>query len=420
MNKKLLAHGMVLVLLVLMLAAFGGSASAESTAAGLSGTITVSTLAGDPFQSSWRAMFDKFQEETGVTVELDAIPWENLREKQVLELASGSGSYDVVYVHPFWFEDLASNGYLVPITEYCNQAELDKYVKNLLELYSYNGQLYGLPDWIATQILAYRKDLFDNAGLPAPKTWADVVNAAKTLADGDNLYGITFPGKNSGALAGIFNTCLLSNSSWLLDDSGKPNIDTTQAAETVEFLKTLSAYAPPGYQNFHWEESSTVAGSGKAAMALLMTTNVNWLEDPTRSETVGLWGYAPIANTEPGGMVDSYCWSVTQSSKNKDAAAALVRFMGDTDVQVYLTEHMGTAGATIGYYKDTTLLERYPILTAMNQAFGHSAPNPAWNTWSAEQDVLETGLQNVFSGKSTAEEVLEAAQAKMMEGANGQ
>ena len=52
----------------------------------LSGELVVATWAGDPFQSAWQDMFTKFEEETGVKIIMDPIPWENLREKSALEL----------------------------------------------------------------------------------------------------------------------------------------------------------------------------------------------------------------------------------------------------------------------------------------------------------------------------------------------
>jgi len=390
--------------------ATGSSQSSRSST-----SITVSTFAGEPYQSAWRAMFDKFQAANNVTIVQDAVPWENMREKQILELSSGSGSYDVVYVHPFWFQDLASNGYLVPIDNYCDSAERDKYVQSLLDLYAYKGKVYGLPEFIVTQILGYRKDLFASAGLSAPKNWDDILKLAGSLANGDNMYGITFPAKKGGALAGIFNACLLSNNGWILDKNGKPSINSTAAIETAEFLQKLSKYAPPGYQNFHWDESGTVACNGKAAMILLATNNVPWLEDPSRSVTVGKWDYVPISNKTNGGMVDSYCWSVAKTTKNMNASTALVKFMADTDVQVYLTGKMGTAGATKAYYDNKDLLASHPELKAMNLAFENSAPNPSWATWSAEQDILETGLQDLFNGKTQAKDFLDAVQAKMIE-----
>ena len=394
--------------------ALPGKASPAPKALAISGEVVVSTLAGDPFQSSWRSLFDKFEQKTGVKVVLDAVPWENLREKQALELASGSGAYDVVYIHPLWFGEFTGNDYLLPVMDYCDQTVLDKFVPSLLDLYNKGGKVYGLPDWIATQVLAYRTDLFEKAGIAVPKTWQDILNAAEKLSNGDSMYGITFPGRKGGALAGIYCTTLLSNNGWLRDAGGNPTINTKEAVETAEFLAKLSKYAPPGYQNFHWDENAAVANSNKAAMIMLMTTNTAWLNDPGRSQTVGLWDFAAIQNKTGGGMVDSYCWSVAKSAKNKDAAAELVKYMADTDSQIFLTEKCGTSGATKAYYENEKLVKETPVLSAMNQAFANSKPNPAWNTWAAEQEVLETNLQAVFDGKMSAADAMAGVQAKML------
>ena len=410
MKKKVLVFAVIIIMVMTVF-----SACSKQQKSGGSVTLTVSTFAGDPYQSAWRVMFDKFETDHGVTIVHDAIPWETMREKQALELSSGSGSYDVVYVHPFWFEDLASNGYLVPIDDYCSSAERSKYVESLLDLYAYQGKVYGLPEFIVTQILGYRKDLFASAGLSAPKNWDDVLNAADKLADGDNLYGITFPGRATGALAGIFMANILSNGGWILDSNGRPSINSPAAIETGEYLQKLSRYAPAGYQNFHWDENGTIACNGKAAMIFLATNNVPWLEDPGRSVTVGKWEYVPISNKSPGGMVDSYCWSVAKNTKSMDAATALVKYMADTDVQIYLTEKMGTAGASKAYYDNQDLVASHPELKAMNLAFTSAAPQPSWSSWNAEQEILETGLQNVFNGRASVRDVLNAAQAKMLE-----
>ena len=408
--KKMLLFVMILVLVMTMFVA-----CAKKAQSGGSVTITVSTFSGDPYQSSWRNMFDKFQADNGITIIQDAVPWESLGDKQILEIASGSGTYDVVYVHPFWFENLVSNGYLLPIDDYCDASERGKFIESLLSLYEYKGKVYGLPDWITTQIVGYRKDLFQQAGLSAPKSWDDILNAATKLADGDNLYGITIPGRASGPLSGVYMAALLSNGGWFTDRNGNPTANSPAAIETGEFLLKLSKLAPTGYQNFHWEQNAEVANSGKAAIILCMTSNVNWLEDPTRSRTRGQWAYVPFSNKTNGGMIDSYCWSVVKGTKNLDAAAKLVKFIADTEVQMYLTEHMGTAGATHSYYANPELLASYPQLTAMNLAFENTAPQPSWATWGSEQNILENGLQDVFNGRATVKEVLDALQAKMIE-----
>lgn len=396
-------------------AASSETASSETTVPQLSGELVVATWAGDPFQSAWQDMFTKFEEETGVKVVMDAIPWENLREKSALELASGSGAYDVLYVHPSWFEEFADNGYLIPSEELISKEVIDTFVPSLLDAYRKDGVLYGLPDFITTQTLAYRTDLFEAAGLKAPETWDDILAASEKLADGDNMYGITFTGKKSGALASTFSALLIGNGGWYYDESGKPNINTPEAIDTAAFLGDLSKYAPAGFMNFHWDENANVAASGKAAMAICMTVNSAWLEDPEKSATVGKWGYVPLRSNSgnPGGLIDSYCWSVAKGTKNQEAAAALVSFIADTEAQVYFTEKSGTCGATNEYYENTALLNSTPVLQAMNDTFVNTKPNPSWKTWASQQETLETLLQDVMNGKTTASIAMETLQKQM-------
>ena len=410
MKKNVLVLVVILILTMTMFMACARQSRSDGPV-----TITVSTFAGDPYQISWRRMFDRFETETGVRVMHDVVPWTNLGERQAMEVASGSGSYDVLYVHPFWFENLASNGFLVPINEYTTASERAEFFENLLELYEYNGVEYGLPDWVATQILAYRKDLFDAAGFSAPRTWNDILRAAEYFADGDNMYGITFPGIAGGPLAGVFSSALIGNGGWFVDRNGNPTANSPAVVETAEFFGRLSRFAPPGYLNFHWEQSAELAANGRAAMALLMTTNTAWLDDPNRSNTIGRWEFVPNSNRVNGGMIDSYCWSVVRGTRHMDAAASLVKFIAGTEVQIYLTENMGTSGATRSYYENQALLASFPQLTALGLAFENTEAQPSWASWGTELEVLDNGLHSLFIGRTTARDAMNAMQTRMVE-----
>jgi len=385
---------------------------------GLSGEIVVATWGGDPFQSTWRALMDQFEAATGVTVIMDAIPWGNLREVTALEIASGSGAYDVIYVHPFWFEEFAANGYMLPVVDYTPQDVIDLFVPNLMDLYKYEGVFYGLPDFICTHILVYRTDLFEEAGLAPPESWDDILHAAELFADGDNMYGITFPGSKGGALQSVFMTSLVSNGGWFFDSSGNPSVNTPEAIETAGFINEMSKFAPPGFMNFHWDDNGTLAASGKAAMAVVMNINEAWLEDPEMSTTVGNWGYIPIRSNKgtPGGVIDSYCWSVTSDSNNVDAAAALVQFLAGTEAQVFAAPRSGTAGATIAFYEDEALLRSSPSLIALSELFVNSKPTPSWRSWSEEGEALGTDLQEMMMGNMTPEDVMARLQTLMSGG----
>lgn len=394
-----------------------GAAAVSVSADELGGEIVVATWAGDPYESAWKEKAAEFEENTGVTVIIDAVPWENLREKTALELASGTGAYDVLYVHPSWFMEYAQNGYLMPAEEYTTEEELSAYVPNLVADYTVDGKVYGLPDFIGSQVLAYRTDIFEEKGLEAPESWSDILAACEALSGSEEYAPITFPAKKGGTLASIYSAFLVSNGGWYLDDEGKPAMDSEEAKETMEFLQKLSQYEAPGYLNFHWDENGQTAANGKAAMAVIMSVNGNWLEDPESSATSGKWAYVPIRSDKGtvGGIVDDYCWSVVQGSQNAEAAGEFVKFITGTECQTYFTETSSTCGATEAYYENEELLSSHPVLTALQQTLENTKPAPSWSTWNAEQETLEVTLQDLMSGKGTVEEAAQAVQEKLLE-----
>lgn len=395
-----------------------GSDTSDSEDEKLSGELVVITLAGEPFVPAWQDQAAKFEEETGIKVTIDSVPWENLREVCTLELASETGAYDILYVHPSWFQEFAKNGYLVPVDEYADQDELDGYIPNLLDDYRYEGTLYGLPDWVTTHVLAYRTDIFEENELEVPQSWDELLETCEKL-DGNSEYSpLSFPGKKGGALASIFSSLLVSNGGWYYDEEGKADVNSQEGIETAQFLEDAAKYLPAGYQNFHWDENGKTAAAGKAAMTIIATQSSSWLEDSESSATYDKWAYAPLRSNKGtvGGIIDDYCWSVAADSKNKEAAGEFVKFIADTEAQKYFTEKSSTCGATKAYYEDTELQKSKPVLTAMGEILNQNTkPAPSWGTWAAEQEILEVNLQDVMNGKLSAQEALDQVQKKMEE-----
>jgi ABC-type glycerol-3-phosphate transport system substrate-binding protein len=378
--------------------------------------IVVATWAGDPFESAWKDKAKEFEKDTGIKVVIDAVPWENLREKTALEIANKTGSYDVIYVHPSWFGAFQKNGYLIPVDRYADASVLDTFVPNLLENYTVDGKVYGLPDFITTQVIAYRKDIFEEKNLTPPSSWSELLEVCKSLAGNKDYVPITFPARKGGTLSSVFNGFLISNGGWYFDSKGNVIIDSQPAIETAQMLAKLFEYTPKGLFNVHWDENARIASGGKAAMAVIATPNSAWLEDETKSLTAGKWGYIPIVSDKgnPGGLVDDYCWSVAVDSKNIQDAGKFVKFITSTESQIYFTEKSSTCGATKEYYANKELQASQPVLVAMQETLKNSKHAPSWSTWGQEQEILEVSLQQVMTGDLTAEEAMKKVKMAML------
>ncbi len=376
-------------------------------------SLVLSRWAGDPYEAATYELCKRFTKETGINVEIDAVPWENLREKQALEMASKNGTYDILYLHPFWFSEFVSNGYVVDLTDKLGAGYIDEYVPSLMDTSKADGKIYGIPEWIGTILLAYRTDLFKEADIAPPSGWDDILNAARHFKSED-MYGISFPAKKGGTLGDVFSSLLAGTGTWYYDNDGNIAIDTAQAVEAAQFVLDLSGYAAEGLMNFHWDETVNIAMTGKTPMVICMSSNASWLDDPEKSQTVGLWDYVPLSyKGNPGGIIVNYTWSVASDSEYQAEAIDLIKFLSETPQQIYLTKAQGTCGATKGYYEDSSVIELLPSAQAMNQAFTNGMQAPSWGNWPEQQEVLETELQNMIADRQTPEAVIKALAAKM-------
>lgn len=86
--------------------------------------LTLSRWAGDPWTAAQVKAADRWSAATGAKLTIDAIPYENLHDKQQLEMANGT--YDIMYVHPGWFGEYAAAGALLPIDSYLSDSSKNR------------------------------------------------------------------------------------------------------------------------------------------------------------------------------------------------------------------------------------------------------------------------------------------------------
>ena len=400
----------------------GGSGdpnAAPATAGGPMGKfpgakLVLSRWAGDPWTAGQKDAAAQWATSTGGTVDINAIPYENLHDKQALTL-SGAGGFDILYVHPSWFGEFAKAGYLAPIDDLLGDAKrnpngfsADSYLPNVLSQGKYDGKQYCLPDFVSTVVLGYRKDLFEAAGLTPPKTLDDIIADAQALNGKNGVSGIILPGKRTGAVADVMGTLLTAQGNWWYGSDGKTSLDPAAAAKAVDFYTKAAKYAPSGLLNDSVDEVSSGAAQGKAAMVISTTPSLQALEDPSKSSTVGKWGYAPIAVSadKPAGELIYWNWCIAAKSKNKDAAYSFLQWYTSGPQQAKVAVAAATAGATKDFYTNTEVTAKLPFLPAMNQALTNSNPQPSLAVWPKVQDQIELNVQNAILGKQSPDQAV--------------
>jgi ABC-type glycerol-3-phosphate transport system substrate-binding protein len=381
--------------------------------------LVLSRWSGDPWTSEQRTAADEWGRDTGGSISFSAVPYENLKDKQSLTL-TGAGGYDIVYVHPTWFGDFAKAGLLAPIDKYLNDPSRNppgfgagSYLPAPLAQGKYQGKLYGLPDFISAVVLAYRTDLLQQAGIAPPATMQDILAAAEKLNGKGGMAGLALPAKRTGSITDIVSTILTAQGNWWYDTTPKATLDAGAARTAVEFYIAAAKYAQKGLLNAAVDDAATTGAQGKAAMVISTTPSLQALEDPSKSSTVGKWGYAPLAVTanKPAGELIYWTWCIAARSKHQDAAYSFLQWYTDTAQQAPIAAQGGTAGATKSFYTDRALTAKLPYLPALNQALTNSNPQPSLPSWPKAQDSIETAVQNAISGKQDAASTVRSMQA---------
>jgi ABC-type glycerol-3-phosphate transport system substrate-binding protein len=380
-----------------------------------SATVKLIRWAGDPWEAATKDAATRWGQTTSGTLNVNAIPYENLQTKESLDLSSGTGSFDILYVHPTWFGQYASAGGLQPIDKYLSDASMNpagfstsEYIPNILNQGKFNGTQYCLQDQISTILVAYRTDLYQQAGLSAPTSWTDLLTNAPKLAK-PGVAGLAIPGKAIGDVSDIMSSLITAQGAWWFNAQGKASLDVAAATKAVQFYIDAGKLSPKGMLNMHYDDVTTLAAQGGAAQVVTLSTELAWLNDPAKSKTVGQWAYTPLSiNGKAGGELIYWNWCINKSSKNPKAAYSFLQWYTGTSEQAKFAPKAATGAATASFYTDQTLAQALPFLPAMQQALANSNAQPSLATWPKLQDQIEHDVQAALSGTMTAAQAAQA------------
>ena len=108
--------------------------------------------------------------QTGIKVTFVLRPFGALRERLTAEMVGGSDDFDIITAMDVWIPPLVDK-YLAPLDKELagRKIELARYPEPFVAAGKFPSGVYGVPVRCHIQLLWYRKDLFDKAGLQPPK-----------------------------------------------------------------------------------------------------------------------------------------------------------------------------------------------------------------------------------------------------------
>ena len=247
-------------------------------------------------------MLPEFEKLTGIKVSYELVPYENSREKEVLDF-SAQGDLAIALVDLVWMGEFAESGWIVPVDEIKKKfpnlidpdLDLDDFFPLLLTAFgSWNGVLYGLPFDNYSGLLYYNKDMLKAAGFDKPPaTWDELINdyAPKLTKDGHYAFALQSR-RGETQSCDSFMRFLWPWGGSLLDPKFKSNLLDVKSQTGLEFREKLMKYMPPGIVDFDHSEAVNALAQGQVAMICEWSAFYKTLTEPT-SKVKDSLGIAP-------------------------------------------------------------------------------------------------------------------------------
>jgi multiple sugar transport system substrate-binding protein len=333
----------VLLAMVLSIAGCGGSSTKQGDGQPLAGKTIRFIAANHPYTEAIKSLIPEFEKQTGAKVNMESYFEDQLTQKLTVEFTSGTSTIDVFMNRPpqegrlftknKWYEPL--NSYVSDPKKTPEAWGWNDFPKSTINGVTFSDQISGVPLAVEWEMLFYRKDLFDQAGLKPPTTLEELEAAAKKLHNPSaEMYGIVSRGQRGTAVTQFSSYLYGFGGDWL--KGGKCVLDTPEAIKAFQYYGNILAnYGPPGVTNMSWPQAQALFASGKVAMWTDASTLLPGLLDPAKSKVADKVGLAVFPAGPTGAKpYQSVAWqaSVAAQSKNKDAAWEFVKWLSSKDV----------------------------------------------------------------------------------------
>ncbi|MEG3978986.1 extracellular solute-binding protein, partial [Microcoleus sp. herbarium8] len=180
----------------------------------------------------------------------------------------GDSPYDIINMDIVWVPKFAAAGWVMDLTDRIPPKQLSKFIQGNVEGGRYRGRLYRIPHASDAGMLYYRKDILEQAGIPAPKTFEEMAKISQNLQkQGKATWGYLWQGKQYEGVSAMFVEVLSGfGGFWANPQTFEVGLDKPEAIQAVEFLKNTiaSGISPPGVTTYGEEETRLLFQNGKA------------------------------------------------------------------------------------------------------------------------------------------------------------
>ena len=302
--------------------------SATMISSAMAAEITMWTMEEQPDRmAKQQQIADNFKAATGHTVNIVAVTEKDIATRATAAFAAGDLpdilNHTVQHLLPFAEAGMLDAG---AATEVIDDLGPNTFAAGPLNMAMSEGEIVSVPTDGWTQLVVYRSDLFEAAGLNPPKSFADIEAAIAALHNPPSIYGFVAATKiDETYMMQLIEHISLAAGYSPVNADGSVNEDTEALKNVLSFYKTIADASPDG--DLYWKQSRELYLGGQAAMIIWSPSLLD--------ELGGLRDSAPVTiNDDPTSkaLAQDTGFVTVFAGPGNDAGAAYadVRYLGIT------------------------------------------------------------------------------------------
>ncbi len=260
------------------------------------------------------------------------------------------------------------------------------------------------------QHLFYRKDIFKKNKIKEPRSYKDVLAAAKKLKNESSIeFPLSGTYKAGWNLAQEFNNIFLGfNGKFFDPKTGRAKFNSSAGRKTLSLMKDLLAFMSPNALSLDSTAVTQQFQQGKIAMANLWGSRALKMDDKKESTVVGKVAFAAAPSAKGKKSATTLWWDAFAIPKNSDGDADVVfQVMMEGLKESVVAENNDTAVWLRSNYKPTRFAEG--VIASLKKG----APSyPLTPQMSLIHTALGNNIGDYLSNKESAQESLRDAVAE--------
>lgn len=357
-------------------------------------------------------MAESFSRQTQIEVEFKTHTLEEVFHHIVREKEQPESTYDICVYDISWLRYLVKAGALREVTGLMeSRPELaERFMDKNLDNCRYHQVYYGFPFIGGTQLLFYRRDLFETPSiqrafrqqhhlpLRPPTTWTEFNGIAKFFTrrfnpNSPTIYGTAIEGGLQADMMLELLIRLWSFGGGLMDENGKLTLNTPQNVRGMQSILETISYTDQEVTEMSQERLFRDFGNGDVAMIISFSEYASRIRDEVHGDIITKIGYSQV----PGRVPANVGWNIGVNPRT-DKMAAIERFIdwySGRQNSCYLAVLSGQSAVKYPH-KNHELLKLYPWLS-LSEAGQQSARSRIYPYAGRQRLVAPREIEGVFN-----------------------